>query len=149
MIEKVNPQHPDKQADRIAGACVDLAYAKEIDPKIAVEVLISHGRCLIICESTVELNPDDVFEAVEHIVGQSVRIELLQTKQDKYLAENQSAGFRCGDNGIFRGMPLTEEQKRMSSIAHDIYKRYPYDGKYILDGDRLIICQSNAEPQTW
>lgn len=145
MIEKVNPGHPDKLADRIAGACVDLAYAKEHDPKIAVEVLIGHGRCLIISESTVELTPDDVFEAVERIVGQSVRIELLQAKQDKHLAENQSAGFRCGDNGIFRGMPLTEEQKRLSRIAHDIYKRYPYDGKYILDGDRLIICQSNAE----
>ena len=29
MIEKVNPSHPDKVADRIAGAAiVDLAYAK-------------------------------------------------------------------------------------------------------------------------
>lgn len=28
MIEKVNPQHPDKIADIIAGALVDLAYAK-------------------------------------------------------------------------------------------------------------------------
>ena len=27
MYEKVNPQHPDKIADRIAGAIVDLAYA--------------------------------------------------------------------------------------------------------------------------
>ena len=26
MIEKVNPAHPDKVADRIAGAIVDLAY---------------------------------------------------------------------------------------------------------------------------
>ena len=26
MIEKVNPKHPDKIADRIAGAIVDLAY---------------------------------------------------------------------------------------------------------------------------
>ena len=25
MIEKVNPMHPDKQADRIAGAIVDMA----------------------------------------------------------------------------------------------------------------------------
>ena len=32
MYEKVNPQHPDKIADRIAGAIVDLAYAKEKDP---------------------------------------------------------------------------------------------------------------------
>ena len=26
MIEKVNPKHPDKIADRIAGAIVDLGY---------------------------------------------------------------------------------------------------------------------------
>ncbi len=41
MIEKVNPKHPDKVADRIAGAIVDLAYKKQKEPKIAVEVLIS------------------------------------------------------------------------------------------------------------
>ena len=29
MFEKVNPAHPDKVADRIAGALVDLAYQKE------------------------------------------------------------------------------------------------------------------------
>ena len=28
MFEKVNPQHPDKVADRIAGAIVDLAYSR-------------------------------------------------------------------------------------------------------------------------
>ena len=43
MIEKVNPSHPDKMADRIAGAIVDLAYKKQENPKIAVEVLIGHG----------------------------------------------------------------------------------------------------------
>ena len=31
MYEKVNPAHPDKVADRIAGALVDLAYEKETD----------------------------------------------------------------------------------------------------------------------
>ena len=29
MIEKVNPAHVDKIADRIAGAIVDLAYKKQ------------------------------------------------------------------------------------------------------------------------
>ena len=48
MFEKVNPAHPDKVAERIAGALVDLAYSKEADPKIAVEVLIGHGTCNII-----------------------------------------------------------------------------------------------------
>ena len=43
MFEKVNPSHPDKLADRIAGAIVDLAYLEEANPRIAVEVLIGHG----------------------------------------------------------------------------------------------------------
>ena len=42
-FEKVNPSHPDKVADRIAGAIVDLAYKKQANPKIAIEVLIGHG----------------------------------------------------------------------------------------------------------
>ena len=53
MYEKVNPAHPDKLADRIAGARVDLAYKKQRNPKIAVEVLLGHGKCNIITESSV------------------------------------------------------------------------------------------------
>ena len=45
MFEKVNPSHPDKVADRIAGAIVDLCYTKSRDPKVACEVLIGHGEC--------------------------------------------------------------------------------------------------------
>ncbi len=48
MIEKVNPSHPDKVADRIAGAIVDYAYSLEQNPKVAVEVLIGHGNCHVI-----------------------------------------------------------------------------------------------------
>ena len=43
MFEKVNPSHPDKVADRIAGAIVDLAYTKNKNPKVAVEVLLAAG----------------------------------------------------------------------------------------------------------
>lgn len=43
MFEKVNPKHPDKIADRIAGAIVDLAYKEQANPRIAVEVLIGHN----------------------------------------------------------------------------------------------------------
>ena len=52
MFEKVNPCHPDKVADRIAGAIVDLAYTKQDNPKVAVEVLIGHGDCHIIMETS-------------------------------------------------------------------------------------------------
>ena len=41
-------------------------------------------------------------------------------------------------------MPVTAEQKKLSEIARSIFKVYSHDGKYILDGDRLILCQSNA-----
>ena len=44
MFEKVNPSHPDKLADRIAGAIVDLAYRDDLNPKVAVEVLLGHGK---------------------------------------------------------------------------------------------------------
>ena len=63
MIEKVNPCHPDKVADRIAGAIVDLAYATEENPKIAVEVLIGHGICHAIIETTAVLDEEDVEKA--------------------------------------------------------------------------------------
>ena len=60
MFEKVNPCHPDKVADRIAGALVDAAYRKEENPRIAVEVLIGHGVCHIIAESSVHIPLDEV-----------------------------------------------------------------------------------------
>jgi S-adenosylmethionine synthetase len=65
--------------------------------------------------------------------------------QDKHLATNQVGRIRCGDNGIFKGVPLTAEQKQLSNIARVIYNTYERDGKYILNGDKLIICQSHAE----
>ncbi len=144
MIEKVNPSHPDKVADRIAGAIVDLAYAKEENPKIAVEVLLGHNKGMIIIETNTELDKEDISRACYRIAEDVHEMHIVMAKQDEFLAGNQREGFRCGDNGIFKGMPLTQEQKELSTIAHDIYDRYESDGKYIIDGVRLIICQSNA-----
>lgn len=145
MIEKVNPCHPDKMADRIAGALVDLAYKKADNPKIAVEVLIGHGKCHIIAETSINLNINDINKAVHRIVKNNIDIDYVEVPQDVNLANNQNIKIRCGDNGIFKGMPLTKEQKELSRIAKSIYEKYPFDGKYILNGSRLIICQSNAK----
>ena len=143
MIEKVNPSHPDKVADRIAGAMVDLAYKKEKNPKVAVEVLIGHGICHIISESSVKFTKTEVRKIVERIAGK-IDLDLVVVPQDVFLAANQKEKIKCGDNGIFKGVPLTGEQKEISKRARKIYKKFPYDGKYILDNDRFIICQSNA-----
>ena len=143
MYEKVNPKHPDKLADRIAGALVDLAYQNERTPKIAVEVLLGHGTCTVIAETSVHIPDSDVQAIVERITG-ITEARYIEVPQDPHLANNQMGSIRCGDNGIFKGVPLTDEQKTLSRIARAIYKRYPYDGKYIADGNRVVICQSNA-----
>ena len=150
MIEKVNPEHPDKIADRIAGAIVDLGYKLQENPKIAVEVLIGHGHCKIIIESSVKYNETDIFDIVYRITRtNNIAIEIISAKQDEYLANNQKGKIRCGDNGIFKGMPLTEEQQQISYLAHQIYNKYNSDGKYILDmsKNKVIICQSNARTE--
>lgn len=145
MIEKVNPSHPDKVADRIAGAIVDLAYKIEENPKIAVEVLIGHGHCIIITETNAKVSFKEVEDVVHRIAGKNIYVHILPNKQDVELAKNQEEKIRCGDNGIFKGMPLNFEEEALSDIAHRIYAKYNSDGKYILDKDKLIICQSNAK----
>ena len=143
MFEKVNPSHPDKVADRIAGAVVDIAYETQIDPKVAVEVLIGHGVCHIIAETSADINRAKVISAVHRIAG-DLKVDLVVVPQDEHLARNQADAIRCGDNDIFKGVPVTNEQKHLSSIARSIYEQYPWDGKYIMNGDELVICQSNA-----
>ena len=113
MIEKVNPCHPDKVADRIAGAIVDLVYKTEKDPKIAVEVLIGHGVCYVIVETSADIFAEQIKRIVHRIAGQMAVVSDIKP-QDKHLADNQADGFRCGDNGIFKGMPLTDEEKKLS-----------------------------------
>lgn len=146
MIEKVNASHPDKVADRISGALVDLAYKIDENPKIAVEVLIGHGVCHIIAETSVKFKKTDVKNIVKRIAG-NVKVDFVQVAQDVHLAYNQAEKVRCGDNGTFKGVPLSNEQKELSKIAREIYAKYPTDGKYILDGEKLIICQSNAKTE--
>lgn len=148
MIEKVNPSHPDKVADRIAGAIVDLAYTKEDNPKVAVEVLIGHGNAHVIIETSADLKNEEIESIITRISGEEIKPDILIVPQDAHLSLNQRDEIRCGDNGIFKGVPLTKEQVKLSEIAKKIYERYPSDGKYILDEDKLIICQSNANTDT-
>lgn len=146
MFEKVNPSHPDKLADRIAGAIVDIAYKRSENPRIAVEVLLGHGHCHIIAETDAPIDEAKVVGAAVRITGnRALVVDYRQYAQDKHLAENQRGEIRCGDNGIFKGVPVTPEQARLSRAAREIYSAYPSDGKYIIDGRKVVICQSLAK----
>ena len=151
MFEKVNPSHPDKVADRIAGAIVDLCYTKSRDPKVACEVLIGHGECNIQVETSEQISAEDIGAIVSRIAGEGIETRALIVPQDIHLAANQQHGVKCGDNGIFRGVPPTHEQKLLTAIAASIYDRHPTDGKYIIQGKGRLaapefdvtICQSH------
>lgn len=147
MFEKVNKWHPDKVADRIAGAIVDYAYTVAETPHIAVEVLIGHGHGMAIIETDVdEKTLANIPECTESVFGIKLD-QVIFVPQDKHLNDNQKGAIRCGDNGIFRGTPTTQEQRLLTHLA----KQFSSDGKYIIakdDGeDRLIICQSRTPEQ--
>lgn len=144
MFEKVNPKHPDKVADRVAGAIVDLAYAIKENPKIAIEVLVGHGVCNVIIETDVKFKDEDLFKTVESVVGNEVSTLLKVVPQDEHLAKNQDDKIRCGDNGIFKGVPVSNEENQLVEIAKSMYSKFNADGKYIIHDDKVTICQSNA-----
>lgn len=150
MFEKVNPSHPDKVADRIAGAIVDLAYAKESNPKIAVEVMIGHGTCHIIIETSVLFKESEIKEIVRKRTSECMKVDFKQVKQDSILAGNQEKEIKCGDNGIFKGVPSNSEEMKLSQFARELYyHHFPTDGKFVYDEENrsLIICQSNAREE--
>ena len=168
MFEKVNPGHPDKMADRLAGAVVDLVYERaggltKANPRVACEVMAGHGRVDVQIETSLgrmDLRADDIDPLIRRLFGERVEGNVLIAPQDAHLSENQTRGLRCGDNGIFRGCPPTEEQRVLTAIAATIYGSIPYDGKYIIGrfdfqnfirpseggkGSKAVtICQSHA-----
>ena len=91
---------------------MDLAYEKEADPRIAVEVLLGHDICHIIAETSVSLSRNEVEAVVSRIAGNLVA-DYREVPQDAHLSDNQKDGICCGDNGIFKGVPVTREQDRL------------------------------------
>ena len=81
MFEKVNPCHPDKVADRIAGAIVDLCYTKSKFPKVACEVLIGHGECNIQVETSEQISAEDCEAIVRRIAGEGFETRALIVPQ--------------------------------------------------------------------
>lgn len=127
MIEKVNPAHPDKVADRIAGAIVDLAYQKAENPKIAVEVLIGHRKAFIVIESSVNISDKSIHDIVYRL-SEISSVEVISVPQDVELARNQHEKLRAGDNGIFKGIPTNSVVKELSDLVKKLFNDYPTGG---------------------
>jgi S-adenosylmethionine synthetase len=145
MLEKVNKYHPDKVADRIASAIVDYAYKQATAPKIAVEVLVGHGRATVIAETSVVLD-DAVIASIVTRIANDVDIDFIQVPQDEHLSRNQRESVRCGDNGVFTAK-WNDNYGKAVEIAKALGERFSCDGKYLFDFERstATICQSNAD----
>ena len=147
ITEKVSPSHPDKIADRIAGALVDYCYSVVEDPKCAFEVLIGHDSCFITGETSVDIPPATVREIAERISKETfVEFRYVHVPQDPILASNQDGKIRCGDNGVFAGFPMPDVHFHATAICQLLYAEHPYDGKIVLNKDNgdLTICWSNT-----
>lgn len=147
ITEKVSPMHPDKIADRIAGALVDYCYTQDENPKCAFEVLIGHNACFVTGETSVHIPFHFVRLTAERICGEKfTKFEYVEVPQDIELAKNQKDGLHCGDNGVFAGFPMPEVHKEAYEICKKLYATYPTDGKIVLNKDtnELTICWSNA-----
>ena len=123
MFEKVNPCHPDKVADRIADALVDATCRKEENPRSAVEVLIGHGVCHIIVESSVHIPQDEVDVIVKRIAG-NLHMDYMEVPQTNTSLGNRqtesAAAIRHlqGDACDRRTeSPLRDRQKCVSHLS--------------------------------
>lgn len=147
ITEKVSPMHPDKVADRIAGALVDYCYKQQKNPKCAFEVLIGHGHCFVTGETSVNVPWTFVGKTAERISGEKLtEVRYVEVPQDKHLANNQKE-LRCGDNGVFAGYPMPQIHKDAKAVCQELYKSYPYDGKIVINDttQEMTICWSNTK----
>lgn len=150
ITEKVSPQHPDKVADRIAGALVDYCYREQPCPKCAFEVLIGHNHCYITGETSVEIPHSFVWDTVRRVAGEHIEnIRYIDVPQDVHLALNQAVEMRCGDNGVFAGFPMPDVHLVATQICQRLYEHYPYDGKIVLnwETEELTVCWSNTSEE--
>lgn len=142
ITEKVSPMHPDKVADRIAGALVDYCYSKQENPKCAFEVLIGHGKCYITGETSVSIPNDIVCDKVSLISKENIETTYIEVPQDTHFDNNQKE-LRCGDNGVFAGFPMPKIHKEALNVCKKLYSVCPTDGKIVLGDNEKTICWSN------
>ena len=104
--------------------------------------MAGHGRVDVQIETSLgrlDLWADDLDPLIHRLFGERVEGNVLIAPQDPHLSDNQTRGLRCGDNGIFKGCPPTEEQRVLTAIAATIYGSIPYDGKYIIEQTRRAV----------
>ena len=94
MFEKVNPSHPDKVADRISGAIVDLCYTKSVNPKVACDVVLD--------EMNLDSRTFATFMARAQMLGARVEWHNMKKSCEECKRRNAQAGHPVDEMEIER-----------------------------------------------
>lgn len=149
--EWVTPKHPDKMADQISDAILDLYLSKDENSRVAVEVLGGHGKVYIIGEVTSDAKIDQkvIPSIVERIIGYSPNtLHIHITEQSKEIAQGVDTGG-AGDQGIMVGYACNDNEEMIPqelylsrSLGMFLFEKYPYDGKtqITLDPEGKVVA---------
>ena len=62
------------------------------------------------------------FKKIVNRIAGKIKLKLIVVAQDTHLSKKIKQKIRCGDNGIFKGVPLTAEEKE--TTQKEIARRY-------------------------
>ena len=136
--ECVTPKHPDKMADQISDAILDLCLKQDPKARVAVEVLGGHGKVVVMGEVTLDgkVTDTEVKEIVSRVTGKNgLEVETRLVQQSKEIANGVDTGG-AGDQGIMIGYACTDNDAMIpqeaylaKSLCKFLYEKFPYDGK--------------------
>ena len=69
--------------------------------------MLGHGNCHVIIETNYNLNKNEIEKPVNRISGEVIA-DIKIVEQDIHLSNNQKERIRCGNNGIFKGVPTSD-----------------------------------------
>lgn len=149
MLEKVNPAHVDKIADRIAGAMTDLVYSIQDNPNVSINVNINNGKFTIISESSYRFLAAEVFDIIEKITGRNdIQLELTCYPPNQFDIINQGGTKKCGNTGVYTAKPVSPEQEKLRDVVETFYNHYKTPGEYLASKNRVIVLQSLGDYET-
>ena len=155
--ESVTIGHPDKLADLISNTILDLCLSEDKNSRVACEVMITKGKCLVAGEITTTANVDYIGvarEAIEFVGysadGMDFECRIHEQSPDIKNAVDSNDEVKAGDQGIVYGyatdelsnfMPLTiEYAHRLTDRLTEVREKGIIDG-LLPDGKSQVSAE--------